>query len=88
MISAARMLGLDAKLTDWSRSTTCAADGDEITTVSTWPSRRYITGPCFLAKSRSATCGSRVRRWRRLPMKGRHRGPGGRLFLELGADLR
>src|SRR6185312_7871973 len=82
------MLGLDAKMISFSRRTSSAAAGEDITRVSTWPIRRNITGPYLLARSRRTIGGCDLMKWRRLPIKGRFHGPGGRLFLEVGVDLR
>src|SRR6185312_13603119 len=82
------MLGLDAKMISFSRRTSSAAAGDDITTVSISPIRRNITGPYLLARSRRAAGGCDLTKWRRLPIKGRFHGPGGRLFLEVRVDLR
>src|SRR6185312_15891011 len=81
------MLGLDAKMTSFSRRTSSAAAGEVITTVSIWPIRRNITGPYLLARSRRTAGGCDLTKWRRLPINGRFHGPGGRLFLEVEVDL-
>ena len=71
--------GRDAKTWSCVRSTASAARGDDTTSVGTAPRRRSITsGPCFLARLRSETCGSEPRRCR-WPMMGSADGDGGSL---------
>ncbi|BAT00649.1 Os07g0220333, partial [Oryza sativa Japonica Group] len=66
------------------RRTSCAASGDEATTVGTSPNQSCMTGPCSRASLRIAPCTLSLdgTKWWMLPISGSVLGPGGRLSLD------